>query len=230
VTRPLVIWARDISVRNNIFDGNGSDSSYAAVVIEQRGIEPAPSGVLVANNTIYKTDFDNVQGVWNYFAGVLVENILGNIGVFNNLAIFPENTKGELIAIIRNMDDSAVTESNNLLIQGTYSGLKMPDLPNHLKRDFSLLNNSPAIDQGATVQLLRDFAGVLRPVNDVFDIGAFEYIDAPKLKQAILILKVLAAMDSGGVDLAMNTDNDGILDMQDVLNILQNVSVTIQEP
>lgn len=230
VSRPLTVWARDVSVRNNIFDGNGSDPSYAAVVIEQRGIEPLPSGIMVSNNTIYKTDFDNIQGAWNYFAGVQVENTAGNIGVFNNLAVFPENSKGELIAIIRNMDDSHVTESNNLLIQNSYSGLKMPDLPNHLKRDFSLLNNSPAIDQGATIQLLRDFAGVLRPVNGVFDIGAFEYIFAPKLKQAILVLKVLAAMDSGGVDLAMNTDNDGILDMQDVLNILQNVSGTVQEP
>jgi len=83
---------------------------------------------------------------------------------------------GELIAIIRNMDNSTVTESNNLLIQGTYSGLTMPDHPDHLKRDFSLLNDSPAVDQGATIRLLRNFAGVLRPLNGVFDIGTFEYI------------------------------------------------------
>ncbi|KPA11187.1 hypothetical protein MHK_008609, partial [Candidatus Magnetomorum sp. HK-1] len=230
VSRPLVVWARDVSVRNNIFDGNGSDPSYAAVVIEQRGIEPAPSGIMVSNNTIYKTDVDNILGAWNFFAGVQVENTAGNIGVFNNLAVFPESTKGEAIVIIRNMDDSAVTESNNLLIQGTYSGLTIPDLPDHLKRDFSLLNDSPAIDQGISIQLFRDFTGALRPVNGVLDIGAFEYIATPKLKQAIIILKVLAGMDPGGVDLANDTDNDGILDMQDVLNILQSVSGTIQEP
>ncbi|KPA10857.1 hypothetical protein MHK_008939, partial [Candidatus Magnetomorum sp. HK-1] len=222
VIRSLIVWARDVSVRNNIFDGNGSDSSYVAVVIEQRGIEPAPSGIMVSNNTIYKTDFDNVQNAWNFFVGVQVENTAGNIGVFNNLVVFPENTKGEEIVIIRNMDDSAVTESNNLLIQGTYSGLTMPGHSDHLKRDFSLLNDSPAIDQGATIQLLRDFAGMPRPVNGIFDIGAFEYIAASKLKQSIIILKLLAGMDPKGVNLA--NDTDGILDMQDVLNILKNVS------
>jgi len=87
-----------------------------------------------------------------------------------------------------------------------------------------MLKDSPAIDQGATIQLLRDFAGVLRPVNGVFDIGAFEHIDVPKLRQVIIILRVLTAMDLDGVYLPNNIDNNDILDMKDVLNILQNIS------
>lgn len=195
VSVSLVIWARDVSVRNNIFDGNGSGDTYAAIAVEQRGVEPAPSGMLIANNTIYKTDVDTTPGVWNLYAGVQVADMADEINTFNNLAVFPEDSQGESIVMVRNMDGSGVLQDKNLLLQGTYSGLLRPDDSNHLNRKYHLLCDSPGINQGATISLFRDYSGATRPEQGLFDVGAYEYFPAPPLKLSLFMSALLSGME-----------------------------------
>lgn len=173
---PLYVWASDISIRNNIFDGNGSDTSFKAITVEQRGVEPAPSGVHIFNNTIFKNDVAEPASEYNFFAGIQVENLGEDVNIMNNLVLFPEDDYADLVTVIRNKDDSVLTEGGNLLIQGTtIHGLADPCLEDHLERDYRLVRYSTAIDAGVYVPVFSDYGGNVRPENESHDAGAFEY-------------------------------------------------------
>ena len=73
-----------VTVRNNIFNGTGSSNDYTAIEILSEGKQPAPLGVEVYNNTIYRSD--NNSGNERY--GILIRKTAKQSIVKNNLIAF----------------------------------------------------------------------------------------------------------------------------------------------
>lgn len=159
----LHIWGRYITIRNNIIDGTGSSNGYTGINVEKRGEEPAPIGVEVYNNTIYKNGI--ADGSHN---GINFDSLVRDSIVKNNLVSFPDVT-GRQKAIDSNSLD--LESSNNLLVN--IPKLVDPDNNNPLDRDYDLQSDSPCINKGVNVQVFDDFSGNVRPIG-VYDIGAFE--------------------------------------------------------
>ncbi len=178
-TSLLHVSGGNISIRNNVLDGNGSDNSLIAMVVEQLGAEPRPYGVSIENNTVYKTDTADDPGAYTMYAAFQVEDLGEEISIINNLAIFPDNEWANQIFLIRNRDGSPLTADGNLLIQGEDTGLKAPEHADHLLRDYRPTAYSQAVDQGTGAGVLRDFSGMSRAATLPVDIGAFEYTPTP---------------------------------------------------
>jgi hypothetical protein len=160
----LMLWARNVTVRNNIFDGTASSGDYTAMQINRRGVEPAPAGVEVYNNTIYRRD----NGASSIRAGIDVGAPASGTVVRNNLAAFPG--AGSSATAVRNAS-SDLTQSNNLLLGAP--GFIDPNNSDPLLRNFNLAAGSAPINVGAAVPVFEDFAGNARP-NGEYDVGAFE--------------------------------------------------------
>ena len=168
VTIPLHIWARYITVRNNIFDGTGSGDNYIGIMIEQRGIEPPPIGVRIYNNTFYR--FDSSSGY--YHTGIRIEDTAIGTIVKNNLVVVDGGTS-ELF-IIDNGINSLVSYN---ICDGNISFVD-PDNADPLSRSFELMkSSSDAINMGYNISsVLEDFNENSRPYGQKYDIGAFEYL------------------------------------------------------
>jgi hypothetical protein len=166
----LHTWARDLTVRNNVFDGTDGGNIYQAINVVRWGIEPPPLRVSILNNTIYKTDGDN-DGSWTEYGGVYIGPAASETIVKNNLITFA--TWGSRTRPVYDLG-LATVESNNL-------SLDIPDLEDPenviwLERDYSLKVTSPAIDAGISVPVFDDFRYDPRPYNSgSYDVGAFEY-------------------------------------------------------
>ncbi|MFP4400420.1 MAG: PKD domain-containing protein [Candidatus Woesearchaeota archaeon] len=161
----LHISARNVTVRNNIFDGTGSaDSRYIAIEIRQIGIEPSPDNVEIYHNSIYRGDSASYSPV-----GIRVRENSDNIIARNNLASFPFAAEKILI---EDYTDGNLDASANLITDTP--GFINPDDDLPLSRNFGLLESSSAIDQGEQVPVYDDFVGNSR-LGGVADIGAFEY-------------------------------------------------------
>jgi hypothetical protein len=174
VSKGLVVEARYVTIRNNIFDGTGSDESYYSMVITRRGIEPAPVGTRIYNNTIFKDDSDNATSM---FIGVDVGEVNESVILKNNLFQLP--TTGTYTEIYRESIPGDVIASHNSLNAAdlTFNDSTNADL---LLRDFDIYSDSSstsdkAIDNGDTVPVYRDIGGIERPQNSVWDRGAFEH-------------------------------------------------------
>jgi len=174
VSVPLIINARDVSVRNNIIDGNGSGNGFKAIVVKKYGIEPQPTGIQIYNNTIFKTEINDPAGPYRLYAGIEVEDTGEDITIMNNLVVFPEDAFADQIFLIRNRDNSIITESHNLLVQTNDHGLTDPENADPIQRDYSIKEDSPAIDFGTIVPVFKDFSGASRPISNLYDAGAFE--------------------------------------------------------
>lgn len=161
----LYLSARDITVRNNVFDGTNSSAYYTAIQITQRGIVPPPSDINVYNNTIYKSDL--LSG-YTSCRGIGVDAAATGTIIRNNLIHLPAATVVEMIS---NSSSDLISE-NNLMTDTP--GLVAPDHADYLQKDFSLQAGSPAHNQGTSVPVWDDFNGTPRPLSGLYDIGAFE--------------------------------------------------------
>jgi hypothetical protein len=154
----LIVWAQDITVRNNIFNLTGA-LDHTGVAVDRRGIEPPPANVHVYNNTFYSNSVGNflpvqfVQG-----AGMVAKNNLG----YAPLSISPAMISGSAI-IANNTTNAGILLSPGLL------GLT-PVVP----ADFDLGAASPAINAGAVVPVFSDILRRNRPMSGAVDLGAFE--------------------------------------------------------
>jgi PKD repeat protein len=154
----LIVWAQDITVRNNIFNVTGA-LDHTGVAVDRRGIEPPPANVHVYNNTFYSNSVGNflpvqfVQG-----AGMVAKNNLG----YAPLSISPAMISGSAI-IANNTTNAGILLSPGLL------GLT-PVVP----ADFDLGAASPAINAGAVVPVFSDILRRNRPMSGAVDLGAFE--------------------------------------------------------
>ncbi len=164
VSVALHIVGRNVTVRNNIFNGTGSGSDYTAIEILSEGRQPAPLGVAVYNNTIYRSD--NTSGNGRY--GIIIRKTARQSIVKNNLIAFP-NSRVPKTAISNSSSD--LIEQNNLLTETP--GFLDPDNRNPLRANFNLQPASPAINAGADVPVYEDIDNNSRP-NGKYDIGAHE--------------------------------------------------------
>lgn len=155
----LIIWARDITVRNNVFYANNSAPWYEAIAVQRRGIEPAAERVRILNNTVYKGDSGSE------FKAFGVTSQVSNITIRNNLV-------------------SASGVSGAVLLQGSCPGLvfesnlmtNSPGFTNAGAGDFTLTSGSAARNAGMTLlEVSHDYTlSTARPQGAAFDIGAFE--------------------------------------------------------
>ncbi len=169
VQNHLVISASSVTVRNNIFDGTGSNVYNGSVIVSRRGIEPPPEDVFLYNNTIYKTD----TAPSGTYYGMYIDPVAAGVEVKNNLVQPPSSVSSQLVYCYSDPGCTGVARDRNL-ITGT-PGFTDPSNGDPLLRDFSLQSGSPAIDNGVSLPLMDDFTGTERPRNSIWDIGAFEY-------------------------------------------------------
>ncbi len=159
----LNVWGRDVTVRNNVFDGTGGASGVLAVNVERRGIEPPPVNVSVYHNTAYRAD-----------AGGLtlceIKPEVQDTIVRNNLLSAPPASSPQMIA----GGGAGLIADHNLVLDDA-------GFVNAAAGDFRLTSASAAVDAGTGVAgALEDHASQPRPVDGDGDLiaepdaGAFE--------------------------------------------------------
>ncbi len=172
------IWASYSSFRNNIIDGSGSASGYTGFIVTRRGLCPAPVGISLYNNTIYRRDSGP-----NEHRGFDINSEVSKTVLKNNLVSYPSVSNPELI---RNLSSDTIASHNLLTSRAEFID---PDNSAPLERNFDLKESSPAINQGELVPIYEDFDGVNR--RESFDIGAFEYnVDGRKPKAPSYLRKL----------------------------------------
>ena len=155
----LIVWARDVMIRNNLFDGTGASPYYAAARVARRGIEPAPRGIRFLGNTVVRLD----KG--SEFSAVDVAAEAQEVAVRDNLASAPSTQETRLVS---GGAGPSVVSDHNLLTAS-------PRFADPAAGDFGLREGSPAVDAGVALPELRsDFTGAPRPRGAGCDLGAFE--------------------------------------------------------
>ena len=165
VNIPIGLEGRYYTARNNIIDGTGGTSGIIGIKVWQRGIEPAPEGVELYNNTIYRSDISTSPNV-----GIEIASISTGTIARNNLVSFPYATSSKIA--IDNKSNSSII-SNNVLTDAP--NFLDPDNPSHLYRDFSLTPSSTMlIDKGYDVPVIDDIGNNSR-LGGINDVGAYTY-------------------------------------------------------
>lgn len=158
----LLIWGREITARNNIF--NTTDGkAQTCVWIGPRGIEPAPENVRVFNNTGYTADT-------KAFRLVQVQPVVTNTTVRNNLASAPYSTSPTMVygsGVNLVMDHNLLTSAPGFAISNPVAAA-----------DFALVPVSPALNAGTNIAVFEDYAMSPRPVGTM-DLGAYEWLPEP---------------------------------------------------
>ncbi len=154
----LMVWAQDVTVRNNLFNLTGT-ASQTGMVVEQRGIEPLPANVHVYNNTFYSSSIGSFRPIqFAEGAGMVAKN---------NLGYAPLSTSRSMVS------GSAIIERNTtnagILLSPGFLGLT-PVAP----VDFVLGALSSALNAGAAVPVFSDFFRHDRPQGGALDLGASE--------------------------------------------------------
>jgi hypothetical protein len=152
----LMVWAQDVTVRNNIFNLTGTGGT--GMVVEQRGVEPMPANVHAYNNTFYSGSLGGFRPIrFTEGTGMVAKN---------NLGYAPLSTSRDMIS------GSAIAENNTsdagILLSPLFLGLT-PLAP----VDFVLGLLSPALNAGTTVPVFSDFFREDRP-QGANDLGATE--------------------------------------------------------
>jgi hypothetical protein len=155
----LEIWARNVTIRNNIFNATGSYQYYEAISVGQRGIEPASANVQILNNTVYRGNSASE------LTAVSISSVASNVRVQNNLVYAPSVSTKSVVS----GSCSGLVNDHNLMM--TSLGMVSPSTG-----DFRLTSGSPAIDAGTPLNWVRtDYVGTARPKGSQYDIGAYEY-------------------------------------------------------
>jgi hypothetical protein len=154
----LMVWAQDVTVRNNIFNLTGA-SGQEGMVVEQRGIEPPPANVHAYNNTFYSNstgDFRPIQ--FTLGAGMVAKN---------NLGYAPLSTSRAMVSGSASIANN--TTNPGILLSPGFLGLT-PLVP----VEFMLGTPSTALNAGTAVPVFSDFFRLERPQGGAFDLGASE--------------------------------------------------------
>ncbi len=153
----LLIWASDVTVRNNVFVATGSRTYYTAVFVSKRGAEPLARRVDVLHNTMIRQD-----AAAEFFMARL--GACSDVNVRNNLGSAPlASTK----KVIHGTCDNLVSSPN--LLTDT------PAFQDPGKGDFRLAATSDALDKAVVVpQVVQDYSGGKRASGTAPDLGAFE--------------------------------------------------------
>jgi PKD repeat protein len=154
----LILWAQEVTVRNNLFNLTGT-AGQTGIVVERRGIEPAPANVHVYNNSFYCNSTGGFHPVeFNLGSGMVAKNNLG----YAPLSSSPIMISGSA-TIANNTTNAGILASPGFLSP-------LPVVP----ADFDLAIASPLINAGTTVPVFSDALRRNRPLNGAYDLGAFE--------------------------------------------------------
>ena len=163
-----VIRAQEVTSRNNLYLGGGSNSQ-TFVRIDVDGREPPASNVRIYNNSQYSSDIvPSDQFIMVYIGDYRVSNIT----IKNNLAYAPNANHPLLFTNSGAKNVSVSNNSTNSQIKNT-SPL-FSSTPPILISDWSPKVGSYAINAGATVPVWSDFYLNNRPQHNMIDIGAIE--------------------------------------------------------
>jgi parallel beta-helix repeat protein len=151
---------------------------------------------LVANNVTFR---NGGSGIHTYESDHV--DIFNNTAVLNNQS--PELNGGQIFAadssdvkVLNNIlyafpgkrmngnsrssnityDYNLYANDGNIVVKGDYDIIGDPQFVNLSNNDFRLKSNSPAIDKGTTLSVIKtDIDGNPRPFGNRYDIGAYEY-------------------------------------------------------
>jgi hypothetical protein len=154
----LMVWAQDVTVRNNLFNLTGAVERNG-IAVERRGIEPPPANVHVYNNTFYSNSTGGFRAIQFVEGGGMVAK--------NNLGYAPLSTSRTMVAGAATVASN--TSDAGILLSPGFLGL-VPLVP----VDFALGASSSAINAGAPVPVFSDVLGRNRPMSGAIDRGAFE--------------------------------------------------------
>jgi hypothetical protein len=154
----LMVWAQDVTVRNNIFNLTGA-LDFNGMVVERRGSEPLPANVHAYNNTFYSNSLGGFRPIQFVLGAGMVAK--------NNLGYAPLSTSRSMVS------GSALSENNTsnagiLLSPGFLSLTPLAPL------EFVLGAGSPASNAGTTVPVFSDFFRLERAQGGATDLGATE--------------------------------------------------------
>jgi hypothetical protein len=162
------INASEVTSRNNLFMGGGSNTQ-AGVMITVRGGEPPASNVRIYNNTQYSAD---AVPSGQFVMVDIGDSRISNITVKNNLAYAP-NALNPLLYTSAGATNVVVSNnSTNAQVKSTSPNFTAT--PPVLITDWKPQAGSYVINAGALVPVWSDFFGTSRPQNSFFDIGAVE--------------------------------------------------------
>jgi len=154
----LMVWAQDVTVRNNVFNLTGT-SDRRAIMVDRRGVEPAPANVHAYNNTFY-------SGSSGSFSPIAFATGAGMIAK-NNLGYAPASTSRDMISGSATMSNNS-SDTDVLLTPGFVTGA--PVAP----ADFRLGAASYAANAGTAVPVFSDLLRLDRPQDGAMDLGAVE--------------------------------------------------------
>lgn len=160
VTRPLHVVGNYISIRNNIIDGSNAGQDFTAITLRNYNYVPNPTGNVVINNTIYRSDSASDVNV-----GISISSGCRDTVVRNNLVYYANGTP---TTILSNSGQNTAN-SHNFNIAPAFAD---PDATEPLSRDFKVESGS-VVNGGYTVEVLDDFAGKYRQ-DGYYDVGAHE--------------------------------------------------------
>ena len=152
----LMLWAQDVTVRNNIFNLTGTGGG-TGMAVERRGVEPPPANVHAYNNTFYSNSTGGFRPIQFAEGSGMVAK--------NNLGYAPLSTSRSMVS------GSAIIENNTsdagiLLSPGFLSLTPLAPL------EFVLGAGSPAGNAGTAVPVFSDFFRLERPQGGAIDLGA----------------------------------------------------------
>ena len=158
------IWAQLCTVRNNVSDTSTSSNTSKPIIVEQRGVEPAPSSVWVYANSFYTTKAVPSGQYEPIYVGAGCVSIIAE----NNIAYAPNATSPVMIT---DNSGGGLTQSNN----STASQVKNTD-PYASKTTFT--PQDYALTAGDTaVPVFDDYDSVRRSYGNktpVIDMGAVQ--------------------------------------------------------
>jgi hypothetical protein len=154
----LMLWAQDVTVRNNIFNLTGT-GGRTGMVVERRGVEPPPANVHVYNNTFYSSSSGG------FFPIQFTEG--AGMVAMNNLGYAPLATSRDMVSgsatVAANTSDAGILLPPGFVVLTPVAPL-----------DFVLGALSPALNAGAPVPVFSDFSRLDRPQGGAIDLGAAE--------------------------------------------------------
>jgi hypothetical protein len=200
----LHISARDVTVRNNIFNASEAGRDYTSINVLRRQLEPAPDNVQIYNNLTYRSD--NVSNNGTPFSLVSIEPEATRTVVMNNIISAPNLPANFPQQVIIGAGTSI--NSNNLVSTNPLFVVSPPLFPS----DFRVTTGSPLIDAGTVVAGVQDdFDGLHRPQGAEYDIGPYEFgnnVNNRPIVNAGADQTVAAPVNT--VTLAGNVSDDGL--------------------
>jgi hypothetical protein len=154
----LMLWAQDVTVRNNLFNLSGAVERNG-VVVERRGVEPPPANVHAYNNTFYSGSVGGFSPI-HFVTGA-------GMAAKNNLGYAPLSTS-------RSMVSGSATIENNTSNAGILLSPGFLSLTPVAPVEFVLGAGSPATDAGTAVPVFSDFFRHERRQGGAIDLGAME--------------------------------------------------------